>query len=83
MEWLGLHLWTIWLPYFTSTDGSCNSGKENIKVISYDQRNLERKCRRLVERKNGKIVLAEQLKIYLELIFGQKVVKKITIEFCY
>lgn len=52
----------------------CTSEEENIKVISYDQRNLERKCRRLVERKNGRIVPAEQLKVYLELIFGQKVV---------
>ena len=52
----------------------CTDENENIKVISYDQLNLERKCRRLIERKNGKIVPADQLKIYLELIFGQKIV---------
>ena len=52
----------------------CTRGKETIQVLSSDQRILERNCRRLVERKNGRIVPAEQLKVYLELIFGQKVV---------
>ena len=51
------------------TDG-CKKTDPFIKIISYDIRQHDRQCRRLVERSSGRLVPAEQLELYIELLFG-------------
>ena len=51
------------------TDG-CKETDPFIKIISYDISQHDRKCRRLIDRSSGRVVPAEQLKIYIELLFG-------------
>ena len=60
------------LPITLQQTDQCIASEPDLKVISYDQQNNDRKCRKLVEKRNGKIVPAEQMKLYLELLFGLK-----------
>jgi murein DD-endopeptidase MepM/ murein hydrolase activator NlpD len=60
------------LPITLQQTDQCTSSEPSLRVISYDQQNDSRKCRKLVEKRNGKIVPAEQMKLYLELLFGFK-----------
>ena len=43
--------------------------KEPIRVVSYDENADSKTCRRLIERRNGRLYPSEQLNIYLELLF--------------
>ena len=43
--------------------------KQQITVLSYDEKNDSQFCRRMIYKKNGKLFPSEQLIAYLELIF--------------
>ena len=60
------------LPLTLQQTDLCTEKEPDLKIISYDQKNENRRCRQLVERKKGKIVPAEQVKLYLELLFGSR-----------
>ncbi len=58
------------LPLKLQQTNSCKDEDPLIKIISYDTSHDQRRCRRLVEIQKGRMVPTEQLKIYLELLFG-------------
>ena len=58
------------LPIKLQQTDNCKENETFIKIISYDLSQQDRKCRRLLEREKGKLVPGEQLKIYLEMMFG-------------
>ena len=62
------------LPVSLQQTNLCQKNDPLVTIISYDQQNDHRKCRRLISKENGKLVLTEQLKVYIELLFGIKVV---------
>ena len=43
--------------------------KQQIRILSYDEKNDSKSCRRLIYKKNGTLFPSEQLTAYLELIF--------------
>lgn len=58
------------LPLKLQQTNSCRDEDPLIQIISFDTSHDQRRCRRLVEIKKGQMVPTEQLKIYLELLFG-------------
>lgn len=58
------------LPITLQQTNLCFESDPTVKIISYDSGQLARNCRRLIEKKNGQLLPAEQMKLYIELLFG-------------
>ena len=61
------------LPTTLQQTDKCTANAPIIQIVSYDSGLQNRMCRKIVEKRNGILVPAEQMKIYIELLFGIKV----------
>ena len=61
------------LPTTLQQTDKCIADVPQIQIVSYDTGLQNRMCRRIVEKKDGTLFPAEQMKIYIELLFGIKV----------
>ena len=61
------------IPITLQQTDNCTIDEPVVKIISYATSQQDRKCRQLIESKNGKLVPAEQMKLYIELLFGIKI----------
>lgn len=60
------------MPIMLQQTDTCTEGEPVIRIVSYDIGQQSRMCRRLIEKRNGRLVPAEQMKLYIELLFGLK-----------
>ena len=60
------------IPITIQQTDACKSNEPKITILSYDTSQQVRNCRKLIEKKNGSLVPAEQTKLYIELLFGLK-----------